>query len=178
MFKYETPPWGAKLICSVYLIISCLMLAAFSTYHNWSGNSPAVFKYIFAVFGLIFLLPLAKPSNWYGCVYFSADSKGLNFPASFNEKHNESSLNVSWENVGSIQSEILYGNMRGISIELNIPQSAVDSYFGDVAITNKLLGVSQKRGNFFVIAYANNAFQSVASVVESLNKVKRKFNKV
>ncbi|MDB2705440.1 hypothetical protein N9Y67_02740 [Pseudomonadota bacterium] len=113
MFKYETPPWGAKLICFVYITISCVMLIAFSTYESWAGNSPIVLKYIFIIVGLPFLLAALKPNNWQGRGYFSADSRGLNFPTSFSEAENQSSLNVTWKNVGIIKSEILYGNVRG-----------------------------------------------------------------
>tara|TARA_R110000744_G_scaffold7843_1_gene26825 strand:+ start:438 stop:968 length:531 start_codon:yes stop_codon:yes gene_type:complete len=173
MFKYETPPWGAKLICFAYLAISCLMMIAFSTYESWAANSPIILKYIFVILSLTFLLPALKPSNWQGWVYFSADDRGLNFPTSFDEAKNKSSLNVTWKNVGIIKSEILYGNVRGISIELNISQTDIDSHFGKVVLTNKLLGFNQKRGVFFVISYANNAFQNVSNVVDSLNEVKR-----
>ena len=61
MFKYETPPWGAKLICFCYLVVSCLMLFAFYTYGNWAVNSPVVFKYIFVMLGLIFMFSALKP---------------------------------------------------------------------------------------------------------------------
>ncbi len=174
MFRYETPSWGAKLICFVYLAISCLMLFSFSTYESWATNSPNILKYIFVILGFIFMLPALKPSNWQGLVYFSADNKGLSFPTSFYEGKNKSSLSVSWENVGIIKSETLYGNVRGISIELNVSQSDIESHFGKVALTNKLLGFNQRRGDFFVVAYANNAFQNVSNVVNSLNEVKRK----
>lgn len=172
MFKYETPPWGAKLICFVYLAISFLALIAFSTFDSWAGNSPIILKNVFAILGLTFLIPAVRPSNWQGWVYFSADNFGLSFPTSYNEARNKSSLKVAWRNVGSIKSEILYGNARGISIELNISQADIDSHFGNVTLTNKILGFSQKRGDYYVIAYANNAFQSVSSVVDSLNEVK------
>ena len=172
MFKYETPPWGAKLICFVYLAVSCLALFAFSTYDSWAGNSPIILRYIFIILGLAFLIPALKPRNWQGWVYFSADNIGLNFPLSYFEAENKSSLNVAWGNVGSIKSETLYGNVKGISIELNISQADIDSHFGKVTLTNKLLGFSQKRGDFYVIAYANNSFQKVSSVVDSLNAVK------
>jgi hypothetical protein len=172
MFKYETPPWGAKLICFVYLAISCLALITFSTFDSWAGNSPTILKYVFVILGLAFLISAVKPSNWQGRVYFSADNIGLSFPTSYNEAKNKSSLKVAWGNVGSIKSEILYGNVRGISIELNISQTDIDSHFGKVTLTNNLLGFSQKRGDYYVIAYANNSFQSVSSVVDSLNAVK------
>ena len=171
MFKYETPPWGAKLICFVYLTISCVMLIAFSTYDSWAGN-PLFLKYMFIILGLGFLFVALKPSNWQGWIYFSADNRGINFPTSFSEVKNQSSLNVAWENVGTIKSEILYGNVRGISIELNISQTDIDSYFGETAFTNKLLGCNEKRGDFFVIAYAKNVFQNITSVVDSLNEIK------
>lgn len=173
MFKYETPPWGAKLICFIYLAVSCCMLIVFSAYENWAGNSPIAFKYIFAILDLVFLIPALKPSNWRGWVYFSADNRGINFPTSLDEAKNHSSLNVTWENVGIIKSETLYGNVRGLSIELNISQTDIDSYFGKVALANKLLGFNHKRGNFFVISYANNAFQKISSVVDSLNEIQR-----
>ncbi|MEW6995749.1 hypothetical protein AADZ84_15980 [Colwelliaceae bacterium MEBiC 14330] len=173
MFKYETPPWGAKLICIAYLAVSYLMLLTFSTYEEWAGSSPAVIKYTFAILSFVFILPVLKPSNWRGWVYFSADNKGISFPTSFSEAKNNSSLNVAWQNVGAIKSEILYGNVRGISIELSISQAEIDQYFGKNALTNKLLGFNQKRNGFFVIAYANNAFQTISSVVDSLNEIKR-----
>ncbi|MBU2955001.1 hypothetical protein [Marinobacter sp. F3R08] len=173
MFKYETPPWGARLICFSYFIVSFCMLIAFYTYNNWSGNSPVIFKYVFLMLGLVFLVPALKPGNWKGWVYFSADNNGLSFPASFNESKNKLSLGVPWENVGIIKSETLYGNVRGISIELKISKDDIESHFGEVDRTNKFLGFDQKRGDYFVVAYANNAFQRVSSVVDSLNAIKR-----
>ena len=173
MFKYETPPWGAKLICFCYLVVSCLMLFAFYTYGNWAGNSPVVFKYIFVMLGLIFVFPALKPSNWRGWVYFSADNRGISFPTSFDEVNNQSSLHVAWENVGVIKSETLHGQVKGITIELNISQADIDLHFRKADLTNKLLGLNNKRGNYFVIAYANNAFQKVSRVVNTLNEIKR-----
>tara|TARA_B100000508_G_scaffold30628_3_gene23274 strand:- start:7649 stop:7885 length:237 start_codon:yes stop_codon:yes gene_type:complete len=75
--------------------------------------------------------------------------------------------------VGIIKSETLHGQVKGITIELNISQADIDLHFRKTDLTNKLLGLNNKRGNFFVIAYANNAFQKVSSVVNTLNEIKR-----
>lgn len=116
------------------------MLFAFSTYGSWAGNSPVFLKYIFVILGLLFLLPVLKPTNWHGFVYFTADNNGLNFPTSFNEANNKSTLCVAWKDVGLIKSENLYSQVKGVSIELNISQTDINSHFENAALTNKLLG--------------------------------------
>jgi hypothetical protein len=173
MFKYETPPWLAKLICFVYLVFSCLFFVTFSTYDNWAGNSPDIFKYLFIILALVFSLPALKFRNWRGWVYFTADNQGLNFPTTFDHASNINSFNVAWENVGAIKSEILYGNVRGVSIELNISKTDIDLYFRQYALAKKILGINHKRGCYFVVAYGNKSFQKISDVVTTLNDIKR-----
>ena len=60
VFKYETPSWCAKLMCSVYFLISGIFLVAYGTYGNWAGNSPWVLKYVFLILSLVFLLIVLK----------------------------------------------------------------------------------------------------------------------
>jgi hypothetical protein len=173
VFKYETPAWGAKLICSVYVLVSGALLLAYGTYESWAGNSPWVLKYAFLILGLVFLLVSFKPSNWIGWIYFTADDNGIHFPSSPSPSEESIFLDVSWENVGNIKHEKLYGGVYGISIELKISQLEVDTHFSNVARTNKILGFNQMRGEYFVIAYANNAFQKLPAVIKQLIDIKR-----
>ncbi|WP_342806042.1 hypothetical protein [Alteromonas sp. M12] len=170
-FKYETPSWGAKLICSVYALISGALLIAYVTYEGWSDNSLWVLKYTFVFLGLAFLFVSLKPSNWKGWVYFTADDNGIHFPSSPSSDES-ASLDVSWENVGNIKREKLYGGVYGISIELKISQLDVETHFRNVANSNKILGFNQMRGEYFVIAYANNAFQKLPDVIQQLIDIK------
>ena len=171
-FKFETPSWGAKLICLVYLIIAALLLITSYTYHQWSGNSPAAFKYFFLILGGVFLFVSLKPSNHKGWVYFSADNKGIHFSPNLWTKVEMGPLLVTWDKVGIIKREALYNNYMGLSIELAISQLEIDTYFNDVALTKKILGFSQKRNGFFVVAYSNNAFQKITNVISTLNQMK------
>jgi hypothetical protein len=173
LFKYETPAWGAKLICSVYFLVSALFLVAYWAYESWAGNSPWALKYAFLILGLVFLLISLKPTNWKGWVYFTADDYGLHFPSSPSPSEDPTFLDIQWGNVGNIKCEKLYGGVNGISIELKIPQREVDMHFGNVASANKILGFNQMRGEFFVIAYANNSFQKLPAVVKQLLEIKR-----
>ncbi len=173
VFKYKTPAWGAKLICSAYSLVSGGFLVAYMTYESWAGNSPWVLKYAFLVLGLVFLLVLLKPTNWKEWVYFTADDYGIHFPSSPSPSDEPRFLDVSWANVGNIKREKLYGGVYGISIELKLSQSEVDTHFSNVASTNKILGFNQMRGEYFVIAYANNAFQKLPAVIKQLIDIKR-----
>jgi hypothetical protein len=172
VFKYETPAWGAKLICSAYFLVSGIFLVSYGTYESWAGNSPWALKYAFLILGLLFLLVSLKSTNWKGWVYFSADDYGIHFPSSPSPSEEPTFLDVSWENVGNIKREKLYGGVYGISIELKISQKEVDAHFSNVARANKILGFNQMRGEYFVIAYANNAFQKLPAVVNQLLEIK------
>jgi hypothetical protein len=172
-FKYETPPWGAKLICSAYFLISGVFMTSYGTYESWAGNSPWALKYFFLILGLVFLFMSLKPKNWKGWVYFSADDYGIHFPSSPSPMENPTFLDVSWENVGNIKQEKLYGGVYGVTIELKISQREVEENFSNEALANKILGFSQKRGEYFVIAYANNAFQKLPAVVHQLLDMKK-----
>ncbi len=173
VFKYETPAWGAKLICTVYVLVSGAFLIAYGSYESWAGNSPWVLKYAFLILGLVFLFVALKPSNWKGWIYFTADDSGMHFPSSPSSNEEPIFLDVSWANVGNIEREKLYGGVYGISIELKISQLEVDTHFSNVASTNKILGFNQMRGEYFVIAYANNAFQKLPAVIKQLIDIKR-----
>ena len=172
VFKYETPPWGAKLVCSIYILISGVFLVAYDTYGSWAGNSPWALKYVFLILGLVFLLISLNPKNWKGWVYFIADDNGIHFPSTPSRSEAPKFLDVKWENVGNIKQEKLYGGVYGISIELKISQRDVDMHFSRVARANKILGFNQMRGEYFVIAYANNAFQKLPAVVSKLLDMK------
>ncbi|MBT1449795.1 hypothetical protein KJ365_02800 [Glaciecola sp. XM2] len=172
VFKYETPAWGAKAICFAYFLISGIFLLCFWTYDVWAGNAPSALKYALFIMGLVFLLVSLKPSNWKGWVYFLADDDGIHFPSSPSQSEASANLDVSWEHVGNIQREKLYGGVYGLSIEVKIPQQVANGYFSNVARANKVLGFNQMRGEYFVIAYANNAFQSLPDVVNQLLKIK------
>jgi hypothetical protein len=172
IFKYETPAWGAKLICFFYMLVSVVFFIAFSTYEDWSANSPWLLKYVFLIVGLIFLLVPLNPKNWKGWVYFTADDYGIHFPSSYSPSDELTFLDVKWKNVGNINKEQIYGGIYGVSIELKISQSEIDSYFSNVTSANKILGFNQMRGDYYVIAYANNAFQKIAYVVEHLSAIK------
>lgn len=171
-FKYETPPWGAKLICLVYFLVSSLLLLAYATYSSWAENAPSALQYVFLIVGIAFLFVSLKPATWKGWVYFTADDNGLYFPTKLTKANQQPHLNVPWSNVGIIQVEALYGAVNGVSIELNISKYDLDLYFGDSGQTNKILGFNQKRGDYYVIAYANNTFQKLSDVVHTLNKLK------
>lgn len=171
VFKYETPAWGAKLICSVYALVSGVFLLA---YGSWADNSPWLLRYAFLILGLVFLLVALKPSNWKGWVYFTADDNGIHFPSSLSPSEEPTVLDVSWDNVGDIKHEKLYGGEYGISIELKISQLEIDDYFSNVAKAKKILGFNQMRGEYFVIAYANNSFQKLPDVVNQLIDIKCK----
>jgi hypothetical protein len=174
VFKYETPAWGAKLICSVYVLVSGVFLLAYGTYESWAGNSPWVLEYAFLILGLVFLLVSLKPTNWKGWVYFTADDSGIHFPFSPSPSEEPIFFDVKWDNVGNIKREKHYGGVYGISIELKISQLEVDTHFSNAASTNKILGFNQMRGEYFVIAYANNAFQKLPAVVNQLIDIKCK----
>jgi hypothetical protein len=173
VFKYETPAWGAKLICSAYCLVSGLFLVAYGTYESWASNSPWALKYAFLILGLVFFLVSLKPTNWKGWVYFTADDDGIHFPSSPSPSEEPTFLDIKWVNIGNIKREKLYGGVYGISIELKIPQREVDRHFGNVARANKILGFNQMRGEYFVIAYANNSFQKLPAVVKQLLEIKR-----
>ena len=172
VFKYETPAWGAKLICLIYVLVSGALFLTYATYESWADNSPRGFKYAFLILGLVFLVVSLKPTNWKGWVYFTADYNGIHFPLASSSNEEPTFFDVKWENVGNIKREKLYGGVYGISIELKISQLEVDAYFSNVASTNKILGFNQVRGDYFVIAYANNAFQKLPEVVNQLIKIK------
>lgn len=172
VFKYETPAWGAKLICSAYFLVSVILLISYGTYENWAGNSPWLLKYFFLILGLMFLLVSLKPKSWKGWVYFIADDNGLHFPSSPSPSDKPTFLNVKWEDVGIIKKEKLRGNEIGVTIELKITRTEIDSYFRNVARANKILGCNQMRGEYFVIAYGNNAFQKISHVVKQLLAIK------
>ncbi len=148
-------------------------MVAYGTYESWTGNSPLVLKYAFLILGLLFLLVSLKPTNWKGWVYFTADDYGIHFPSLQPSPSEEPTfLDVSWDNVGNIKREKLYGGVYGLSIELKISQRDVDKHFSNVARANKILGFNQVRGEYFVIAYANNAFQKLPAVVNQLLEIK------
>ncbi len=172
VFKYETPAWGAKLICLAYFLVSAGFWIAYGTYERWAGNAPWVFKYAFLILGLVFLLVLSKPTNWKGWVYFTADDHGIHLPSSPSPSEEPTFLNVSWNNVGNIKREKLYGGVYGVSIELKMSQREIGEHFSNVARESKVLGFNQMRGEYFVIAYANNAFQKPDAVVNQLLDIK------
>ncbi len=173
-FRYETPIWGARLLCIIYLCISIGFFCTYYNYETWAGNSEAFLKYFFLIFSVIFLFISLKPSNRKGWVYFSANDKGLYFPFANSYLDSLPELHVPWENVGDIKSEVLYGGTNGISIELLLSDDEVNLYCKGVKLVNKLLGFDCKRNGFYVIAYANNTFQSASKVILILNQLKSK----
>jgi hypothetical protein len=172
IFKYETPAWGAKLICVVYLLVSVGLLIAFNSFDNWASNSPLILKYVFLIVGSVFLFVSLKPTNWKGSVYFIVDDNGIHFPSSLSSSEEPTCLYVKWENIGSIKRETLYGGVYGVSIELKISHNEIESHFSQVTRANKILGFNQMRGDYYVIAYANNAFQKLSFVVEHILAIK------
>lgn len=173
VFKYETPVWGARLICLAYFLVSVIFFISYWTYESWASNSPWFLKYFFLVLGLFFLLVSLKPKNRKGWVYFTADAYGLHFPSSSSQSDDPVFLDVAWKDVGNIKREKVYGNAYGVSIELKITQNEIDSHFYNEVRANKILGCSQMRGEYFVIAYGNNAFQKIPHAIEQLLAIKR-----
>ena len=171
-FNYETPPWGAKLICSAYFCVSVFFFSIYYNFESWIGSSPAFIKFFILMLSVVFLLGVLKPSNRRGWVYFSASDKGLYFPLDC-QKIESPELHVPWSKVGVIQKETLYHAVYGITIELKLSNEEVNSHFKDLKMVNKFLGFSFKRNGFYVIGYSNNAFQNRDEVVSTLNEIKR-----
>ncbi|MFT2089955.1 hypothetical protein [Paraglaciecola sp. 2405UD69-4] len=115
---------------------------------------------------------LFKPTNWKGWGYFTADDYGMHFPSSPSPSDKPEFLYVSWGKVENIEGEKLYGRVYGVSIELNISQREVEQHFSQVYKANKLLDFKQMRGEYFLIAYPNNAFQKLPVVVNRLLEIK------
>ena len=172
-FNYETPPWGAKLICAVYFCISLFFFSIYYNFESWIGNSPAFIKYFILMLSIVFLLVVLKPSNRRGWVYFSANDKGLYFPFDC-QKVASPELLVPWSKVGVIKKETLYNGVYGITIELKLSDDEVNSHFKNLKRLNKFLGFEFKRNGFYVIGYSNNSFQKISDVVFTLNEIKSK----
>ncbi|MBV1915600.1 MAG: hypothetical protein KUG72_09455 [Pseudomonadales bacterium] len=173
-FKYETPLWGARLICLIYLCVSMLFFSAFYHYESWSDNSPVFFKYFFVFLSMVFLFVSLKPSNRMGWVYFSANDMGLYFPLSALYNESSKDLHIPWNKVGNIKSEMLYGNTKGISLEVLLSDDDISFYFEAHSRVNKILGFNCKRNGFYVIGYASNLFQGTEKVALTLNQLKSK----
>jgi hypothetical protein len=156
------------------MLLSGIFLFSFSAYDRWAADSPSILRYAFLILGLIFLFVSIKPKNWKGWVYFTADDYGVHFSSPLSQGKEQTFLDVKWDNVGNIKSEALYGGVNGISIELKVSQIDVDLYFSETARANKILGFNQMRGDFFVVAYSNNAFQKIPNVVLRLKEIKTK----
>ncbi len=171
-FNYETPPWGAKLICAVFFCVSVFLFSIYYNFEAWLGSSTPFIKFFILILSIVFLLVVLKPSNRKGWVYFSANDNGLYFPLNCQEV-DSSQLHVPWSKVGTIKKETLYHRTHGITIELQLSDDEVNFYFKDLKIVNKILGFNFKRNGFYVIGYSNNAFQKRSQVVHTLNEIKR-----
>lgn len=172
-FNYETPPWGAKLICVIYFCVAVFFFSIYYNFGTWFGGAPVFIKYFILLLSIVFLLVALKPSNRKGWIYFSANNEGLYFPVNCQNK-TSSALHVPWSRVGCIKQETLYNHTHGITIGLKLSDDEVNSYFKDLKMVNKYLGFNVKRNGFYVVGYANNAFQNKSDVVRTLNRIKCK----
>lgn len=172
LFKYETPSWGAKLICALYALLALPSFIAFYTYDQWAGDAPTILSYLILLVGIVFILSALKPSNWKGWIYFMADEKGLYFPHEEQQPAEDTSLFVPWEHVGTIRTERLYGGKSGLSIEIDTNFDDLEHHFSRQRLVNKLLGFNQERNGYYVVAYANNGFQGLDQVVDTLCRLK------
>lgn len=174
-FRYETPKWGARLLCTIYFSISVIFFFAYFNYETWANNTVYLLKYFLALLSVVFLIVSLKPGNSRGWVYFSADDKGLYFPLGRSYSESSTDLFVPWAKVGEIKSEMLYNRIKGVSLELLLSDDQLNHCFKEYMQVNKILGFDYKRNGYHVIAYANNLFQTVNHVVEILNQLKNKY---
>ena len=175
LFRYETPKWVARLLCITYCCIGILFFLAYYHYDVWAEGAVSFLKYFFAFLSVVFLIISLKPSNSRVWIYFSADDKGLYFPLGRSYQESPADLLIPWHKIGEIKSETIYYGIKGISLELLLTDEQFNRHFKQYSQVNKILGFDLKRRDFYVVAYANNIFQSVNSVVETLNQLKAKF---
>lgn len=164
--RYGTPPWGARLICTIYFSLGLLFITPFLF-----NLGPELLQWIMSIVGIGFMFASLKPSNWRGWLLFKVDDSGLYFPI----VDKDAFFKVPWGKVGVIQIEKLYSQRIGITTELAISKNDVSDFLEKDNTVNQLLGLTSYRKEYFVVALPGNVLQSLPTVIKQLKRL-RYFN--
>lgn len=173
-YRYETPIWAVRLLCTFAIAVSIACFAGFFIWVHWAGNAPVVSRWALLLIAVGFLLAGLKQSNWKPWRYFYADDIGIHFPSECPETKDTKWLSVPWVKVGNIQKEHFVSRQVGPTLELLLSKQEIDQYFRDVKLTKLFFGKKPVENGYSKVGYSN-VFNNPDKAVRVLNEYKEKY---
>ena len=174
-YRYETPPWAARALCLLAFLLATGSAVLAYYWNAWGGNAPAIIRWLLVLMAVVFAAAALNPRHWKAWCYFRADHDGLWFPSECPQTGGTRWLQVPWSSVLGIEAVRFYDRFPGVELTLALRDDAIDTFFRDLKLKNRILGQARENGaSGFKVGYSSS-FQNTDRAVATLRKLWRRY---